>query len=89
MIAVMDKKRSRQPKRIGRPPLNPQTPVGGRSKKLLPARITPEVLDRFDAFVKSYDAKHRLRTDRSAHVEKALLEYLDSQEPLLRDENRP
>ncbi len=78
-MLLMEKK----PRR-GRKPTNPETPPGSRSKMPVTARVDPPLAERFDGFVAAYKLKHRLRTDRSAHIEKAMLEYLERQEPLLK-----
>ncbi len=69
-------------KRFGRPPKNPETPVGERSNTLMPVRIKPEIAERFVAFWNRYNAEHP-RTDKSAHVELAIQQYLDREEPKL------
>lgn len=81
MLAMSEKKKDTgsKPKRMGRPPKDPMTPVGGRSKHLIGARISQELAERFDKFCDGYNRLHP-RTERSAHVEKAMVEYLDRQD---------
>lgn len=71
-------------KRMGRPPKNPDLKPGQRSTVLLGARVSPEFLERFEAFISRFNSKNA-RTDKSAHVEQAIKEYLDREEPLLGD----
>lgn len=71
-----------QPKRMGRPPKDPSTPPGGRSKTVVSMRLEPAMVERFDRFTQAYNQIHP-RTDKAAHAEKALAEYLDREEAKL------
>lgn len=66
----------------GRPPKNPNTPPGGRSNVSLNARIEPAILERFLAFAERYN-QVVLKSEKSAHVEKAITQYLDREEAKL------
>ena len=76
MIAMAERK----PKRIGRPPKDPSTEPGQRSRKQVAARVRPETLERLELFVERYNQKTRLMTEKGAHVDKAINEYLDRYE---------
>lgn len=71
-----------QPKRMGRPPKDPTTPPGARSKTVVSIRMPPAMVERFDNFIEAYNQTHP-RTDKAAHAEKALAEYLDREEAKL------
>jgi hypothetical protein len=64
-------------KRMGRPPKDPDIAPGSRSGKAIFARLTEEVATGLTAFVEHYNASNRLRTEKSAHIEKAVIEYLE------------
>ena len=80
MIACM----SNKPKRpVGRPHNDPATETGKRSTELLQGRLPVALVRRFDAFIAKHNARSMLRVGKSAHIEKAILMYLDSEEKLL------
>lgn len=79
-MLLMTEKRK---KRMGRPPKDPATQPGQRSRKQVAARVRPETLLRLEQFVDRYNEKTRLMTEKSAHVEKAINEYLDRYEKTL------
>lgn len=78
-MLAMSEKKIQQPKRMGRPPKDPTIPKGGRSKMQLTGRVTPEVFKRFKEFCERY-RREIIDADDSAHVEKAIIEYLDRQD---------
>lgn len=83
MIVTMDEPKNRAKRGRGRPPKNPTTPIGERSNIGFSARISPQVAARFVEFHARFDSKNQLKTDKSAHIEKAIVQYLDREEPRL------
>jgi hypothetical protein len=63
-------------KRKGRPPKDPTTPTGGRSNVHIGGRIHPKVCDAFSIYIQDFNREHNLKTEKSAHFEKAIAMYL-------------
>ena len=80
MIACMDQKK-RKPGRKRKP--------AGEKSIFLGVTLEPAVYARLIAFVERYKAVSGLKVSTSSHVEKAILSYLEKEEPQLDAWNRP